>query len=61
MKVVESYPFQFADAVFDIYWTDRRKLLLPIHERCDALGLDFSSQLQRVKRNVVLQEHIPSL
>ncbi|MGD0613610.1 MAG: phage antirepressor N-terminal domain-containing protein [Anaerolineales bacterium] len=58
MKVVESYPFQFADAVFDIYWTDRRKLLLPIHELCDALGLDFSSQLQRLKRDVVLEEHV---
>ena len=58
MKVIQQYPFQFADEIFSIYWTDERILILPLRELCDTLGLAFSNQLQRVKRDVVLAEHL---
>jgi hypothetical protein len=58
MKIVEQYPFTFADAIFDVYWTDARTLLIPLRQLCQALGLDFSSQLQRVKRDVILGKHL---
>jgi P22_AR N-terminal domain len=58
MKIVDQYPFQFADSVFEIYWTDERILILPLRQLCEALGLDFSNQLQRVKRDVVLAKHL---
>ena len=58
MKIVEQYPFKFADAIFEIYWTDQRVLVLPLRQLCDSLGLSFSNQLQRVKRDVVLAKHL---
>lgn len=58
MKIVDQYPFKFADAIFEIYWTDQRILIIPLRQLCDALGLTFSNQLQRVKRDVVLAKHL---
>lgn len=58
MKIVEQYPFKFADAIFEIYWTDARILVLPLRQLCDALGLSFSGQLQRLKREPILAKHL---
>jgi hypothetical protein len=58
MKIIEQYPFQFADSVFEIYWTDQRILLLPVRQLCEALGLGVASQLNRIKRDVVLARHL---
>jgi len=61
MKIIEQYPFQFADSVFEIYWTDQRLLLLPVRELCEALGLSTPSQLNRIKRDVVMSRHLYSV
>ncbi len=58
MKIVEQYPFHFADADFEIYWTDQRILILPMRQLCDALGLNLPGQLERIKRDVVLAKQL---
>jgi len=58
MKVVDQFPFVFESQTFEIYWTDDKNLILPIRPICDELGLDFSGQLQHIKRDEVLAEHL---
>ncbi|MGC4098992.1 MAG: phage antirepressor N-terminal domain-containing protein [Nitrospira sp.] len=58
MKVIDQFPFEFESQTFEIYWTDDKNLILPIRPICDELGLDFSGQLQHIKRDEVLAEHL---
>jgi hypothetical protein len=58
MKIINTYPFSFEGTVFDIYLTSERKFLIPLKPICDTLGLNWPGQLQRVRRDPVLEKHI---
>lgn len=56
MKILDQLPFEFYGATFELYYTDQRLLLLPLRNLCEALGLDFSSQLRRIKNDEGLDD-----
>ncbi len=58
MKIVETYPFSFEGTVFDVYYTDDMKFLIPLRPICDTLGLNWAGQRQRSLRDPVLEKHI---
>ena len=58
MIITDQFPFVFESQTFEIYWTDDKKLLVPLRPLCDELGLDFSSQLKRVKRDEALADDL---
>ncbi len=58
MKIVNQFPFEFGDAIFEIYWTDERMFVLPIRQISEALGLSPAGFLQRVRRDPILEKHL---
>ena len=58
MKIINTYPFTFEGEIFDIYFTDNRKFLIPLRPICERLGIDWGSQLRRTKRDPTFDEHL---
>ncbi len=58
MKIIKQYPMEFYGVRFLIYKTDERKLLVPLQHMCEILGLDFRSQLRRIKFHKVLSDNL---
>ena len=56
MKIIDQLPFEFYGSTFELYYTDERKLLLPLRNLCESLELDFSSQLRRIKDDEGLED-----
>ena len=56
MKIVDQYPFEFYGSTFELYLTDKRQLVLPLHSLCDAMELDFSAQTRRIERDEALAD-----
>ena len=61
MEIINQYPFEFYGSIFLIYETDQNKLVIPIRDMCDVLGLNFRSQLQRIKNHMVLSENLSTI
>jgi hypothetical protein len=61
MEIKEQYPFQFFDQVFDIYLTDDKQFMVPLRPLCEILGLSIGAQLSRIKRDVIMAEHLHTL
>ena len=61
MEIKEQYPFKFFDQVFDIYLTDDMQFMVPLRPLCEILGLSIGAQLSRIKRDVIMAEHLHTL
>jgi hypothetical protein len=55
-EIINHFPFEFYGDVFELYITDDLQPYLPVRKMCETLGLDPSGQLQRIKRDEVLDE-----
>ena len=58
MKIINTYPFTFEGEIFDIYFTDSRKFLIPLRPICERMGTDWAAQYRRTKRDPVLDGHL---
>lgn len=61
MKILDQFPFEFYGSLFELYLTDQRTLLLPLRQLCEAMGLAYSSQLKRIKRDEALSDGLFSV
>lgn len=58
LEIVNQFPFEFYGEVFELYVGTDLQPYAPVRAMCDALGIDPSAQLQRIKRDEVLAESL---
>ncbi len=56
--IVNQYPFEFYGATFLIYQTDQGKLVVPILNLCNVLGLNYGNQCRRAKNHEILSDRL---
>lgn len=61
MNIVHSVPFVFYGEVFNAYLASDRQWYLPVRAVCEALGLDFSGQHQRILRDEAITDRMLNL
>jgi hypothetical protein len=61
MNIVHSVPFVFYGEVFNAFLASDRQWYLPVRAVCEALGVDFSGQHQRIVRDEALSDRLANL
>jgi hypothetical protein len=56
LEIIDQYPFEFYGEVFELYLTDNLQPYVPVRAMCEALGIDPSAQLRRIKRDLAIAD-----
>ena len=60
-KPLDQFPFEFYGEVFTAILASDRKLYVPLHDMCRALGIQTHGQIERIRSNEAIADALVTL